>query len=92
MDEWDSEMVQRMSKAYDDVENFPNKFTAEYLFLINQTESSIPRVNEQNKKRRIELDNQWTALKNRGDQFINTSIPNINKKLWDNGIGAIKMN
>ena len=38
---WDEDMVQRKSKAYDDVENFPNKFTAEYLFLINQTESSI---------------------------------------------------
>ena len=31
---WDEAMVQRKSKAYDDVENFPNKFTAEYLFLI----------------------------------------------------------
>jgi hypothetical protein len=25
---WDEDMVQRKSKAYDDVENFPNKFTA----------------------------------------------------------------
>lgn len=92
MHEWDSEMVQRMSKAYDDVENFPNKFTAEYLFLINQTESSIPRVNEQNKKRRTELDQQWSSLKSRGEQFLNDAIPNFNQKLWDNGIGAIKMN
>ena len=44
---WDEDMIQRKSKAYDDVENFPNKFTAEYIFLINQTESSIPRVNDQ---------------------------------------------
>jgi hypothetical protein len=40
---WDEEMVQRKSKAYDDVENFPNKFTASYMFLINQTESEIPK-------------------------------------------------
>jgi len=30
---WDNDMIQRKSKAYDDVENFPNKFTAEYLFI-----------------------------------------------------------
>lgn len=40
--EWDDKMVQRRAKAYDDVENFPNKFTAEYIYLINQTESTIP--------------------------------------------------
>ena len=43
---WDEEMIQRRSKAYDDVENFPNKFTANYLFLLNQTESDLPRVNQ----------------------------------------------
>ena len=45
MKAWDEDMVQRKSKAYDDVENFPNKFSANYMFLINQTESDIPRVN-----------------------------------------------
>jgi photosystem II stability/assembly factor-like uncharacterized protein len=88
---WDEDMIQRKSKAYDDVENFPNKFTAEYMFLINATESGIPRVNEPNIKRKAELDTQWNTLKHRADSFINTEIPNFNKKLWDNGIGAIKM-
>ncbi|MEZ4781860.1 MAG: glycosyl hydrolase, partial [Flavobacteriaceae bacterium] len=88
---WDEDMIQRKSKAYDDVENFPNKFTAEYIFLINQTESSIPRVNDQNKKRKVELESQWNSLKSRGNIFINTEIPNFNKQLWDAGIGAIKM-
>jgi hypothetical protein len=38
--------VQRKSKAYDGVEHLPNKFTPNYLFLINQTESDLPRVNQ----------------------------------------------
>lgn len=88
---WDEDMVQRKSKAYDDVENFPNKFTAEYIFLINQTESSIPRVNDQNKKRKTELDAQWNVFNARANVFINTSIPDFNKKLWNAGIGAINM-
>ena len=32
MKAWDEDMVQRKSKAYDDVENFPNKFTAIICF------------------------------------------------------------
>ncbi|MEM7786056.1 MAG: glycosyl hydrolase, partial [Planctomycetota bacterium] len=55
LQDFDNDMVQRKSKAYDDVENFPNKFTAEYLFLINQTESSIPRVTRSSVQRRKEL-------------------------------------
>ncbi|MEM7560013.1 MAG: hypothetical protein AAF394_12915 [Planctomycetota bacterium] len=86
---WDEDMVQRKSKAYDDVENFPNKFTAEYLFLINQTESSIPRVTQGSIDRRDELEAQWKELKKRGEQFIKSEIPEFNKLLWANKIGAI---
>lgn len=89
---WDEDMIQRKSKAYDDVENFPNKFTAEYIFLINQSESSIPRINDQNRNRKNELDGQWNTLKTRGNSFINSKIPDFNKQLWEAGIGAIKMN
>jgi hypothetical protein len=89
---WDEDMVQRKSKAYDDVENFPNKFTAEYLFLINQNDSSLPKVNQASKDRLTELDKQWERLKNISEEFINTVIPNFNQLLWDHGIGALKVN
>jgi photosystem II stability/assembly factor-like uncharacterized protein len=91
MKAWDSDMVQRKSQAYDDVENFPNKFTAEYIFMINQTNSAIPRVNKSNKDRKAELDAQWLGLKSRGNQFINSAIPAFNKMLWEAGIGAIRL-
>ncbi|MEX0274357.1 MAG: glycosyl hydrolase [Flavobacteriaceae bacterium] len=88
---WDEEMVQRKSQAYDDVENFPNKFTAEYLFLINQTDSPIPRVNQSSKDRRKILDAQWGPLKKQAEVLIGNDIPNFNKKLWDSGIGALRL-
>ena len=73
LDAWDKDMVQRKSQAYDDVENFPNKFTAEYLFLIDATNSTIPRVNQASKDRKTELDAQWKVLESRANVFINTS-------------------
>jgi len=88
---WDTDMVQRKSQAYDDVENFPNKFTAEYLFMINQTNSSIARLNQSNKDRKAELDKKWETLKAKGNQLKNTEIPAYNKTLWDAGVGAIRL-
>ncbi len=88
---WDTEMVQRKSKAYDDVENFPNKFTAEYIFLINATNSSIPRVNQPSIDRRKELDQQWAGFKLRGEAFKKVKIPAFNKKLWEAGVGAVQL-
>ena len=88
---WDEKMVQRKSKAYDDVENFENKFTAEYLFLINQTDSDIPRVNKASVERRNELESEWKELNNEAENLLNNAIPEFNKKLWSNGIGAIKL-
>ena len=87
---WDEQMVQRRSQAYDDVENFENKFTAEYLFLMNQTNSSLPRVTQASFDRKAELDKQWQTLKKTAEELINTKVPAYNKKLWEAGVGAIR--
>jgi photosystem II stability/assembly factor-like uncharacterized protein len=90
LNQWDEDMIQRKSKAYDDVENFPNKFTAEYLFLINETNSTIPRVNTSSRARKNELDKQWEQLKMQGKEFLEKELPDYNRKLWEAGIGAIR--
>jgi thioester reductase-like protein len=89
MKAWDEDMIQRKSKAYDDVENFPNKFTANYLFLLNQTESDIPRVTQPELNLLKELNMQWAVLQNRGKEIMDTNIPDFNKLLWEAGVGAI---
>ncbi len=89
MKQWDEDMVQRKSKAYDDVENFPNKFTADYLFLINQTESDLPRVNKPSLDLLGEYTAKWKLLEARANEFLQKDIPALNKKLWDAGVGAV---
>jgi hypothetical protein len=86
---WDEDMVQRKAKAYDDVDNFANKFTANYLFLINQTESDIPNVNQPSLERMKELNQQWAALKARAGEMLDKDIPSLNRRLWELGLGAI---
>jgi len=89
---WDEDMVQRKSKAYDDVENFPNKFTANYFFLINQTESDLPRVNQSSLDRLEILAAEWASLKGRSEEMMARDLPALNQKLWDVGFGAIWKN
>ena len=89
LEEWDGKMVQRKAKAYDDVENFKNQFSAEYLYLINATESQIPRVNQSSYDRKEELDAQWAKLKKEAEGWLENELPEFNQTLWDKGIGAI---
>ena len=72
-------------------ENFENKFSAEYLFLLNQTDNETFRVNESSLTRKAELDQQWLTLKQTAEQLIHTDIPALNNALWQAGIGAIKL-
>jgi hypothetical protein len=89
---WDEEMIQRRSKAYDDVENFVNKLTANYLFLVNQTESDLPRINQSSLDLLEKMTAEWKTLKARADEITVKEIPSLNRRLWDLGYGAIWKN
>jgi photosystem II stability/assembly factor-like uncharacterized protein len=91
MQAWDEDMVQRKSKAYDDVENYPNKFTANFAFLINQTESEIPRVNHPSRDRHAELMKEWSALDARAREITDKDVPAYTRRLWEAGIGAVRV-
>jgi hypothetical protein len=86
---WDSDMVSRKTRAYDDAENFAQKFTANWLFMINATESDLPRVNQPSRDRLAELEPEWAALKARAEA-MRKDIESLNRKLFDQGIGAIR--
>ena len=59
------------------------------MFLVNMTESDIPRVNQPSLDRMKELEAQWATLKARGLEILDRDIPAFNKRLWDAGLGAI---
>jgi hypothetical protein len=91
MKAWDEEMIQRKSKAYDDVENFPNKFTADYLYMINQADNDIHMVTQPTLDLEKEMNAKWATLKGRATKMLDSDIPALNKKLFEAGIGAIWM-
>jgi hypothetical protein len=92
MDAWDKNMVQRKSKAYDDVDNFENKMTGNYLFLVNQAESDIPLVTKAVLDEQKRLDALWSAAYKEALNIMEIELPALNKLLADAGIGAIHLN
>ena len=89
MQEWDEKMMQRKSLAYDDVENFPNKFIADYLFIIDEMKGDIPILTNGVINSMKRLDEKWMSLKDEIVQILNQDLKNYNKELWANGIGAV---
>jgi hypothetical protein len=83
--------VQRKSKAYDDVDNFENKMTGNYLFLVNQAESDIPAVTKAVLEEQKRLDALWSAAYKDALNIIDIELPAFNKLLLENGIGAINL-
>jgi hypothetical protein len=86
---WDESMIQRKSTAYDDVENFPNKFTANFLYMMNHGESSIPSINEGTKARHAELLEQWKPLEAEGKRLVEQAIPAFNALAKEKGVGVL---
>jgi photosystem II stability/assembly factor-like uncharacterized protein len=89
---WDNIMVQRLSKAYDDVENFENGFTAHYLTLINAVDSELPIVTIGARNKLTELNKKWGSYKYQANKILKPQIINFNLECQASGIGAIYIN
>jgi len=88
---WDENMMQRKSKAYDDVDNFENKMTGNYIFLVNQAESDIPAVSKAVLDEQKRLDSLWSAAYKEALKIKEVDLPALNKLLIENGIGFINL-
>ncbi len=87
--DWDGELIQRKSEAYDDTINFENGLTAYYLFITGELDSNIPFVTEGATEQMEVLEGQWRVLEAQYQEMINKDIPEFNNALNDAGIGVI---
>lgn len=88
LDAFDKIMVNRLNQAYDDVENFINGFTAHYATALNQSDSSIVKINQGALLKREALDKEWDTHKRAGLELMD-QLKVLNEKLFKMGIGAI---
>ena len=86
---WDATMAQRLSKAYDDVENFENGFTAHYLNLISESDSSIPKITEGSKSRKVELEQEWAKYKRDAENLLKGPVQAFNGACQKQNVGVL---
>ncbi|MEM9258157.1 MAG: glycosyl hydrolase, partial [Bacteroidota bacterium] len=87
--DWESELIQRKSQAYDDVINFPNKLSAEYLFLKGQMDTNTPNVTTPMQERLKELDTSWLPLKAKQAELL-AAIDSFEQALLTAGIKVLR--
>lgn len=90
IDTWDGIIVQRKSRSYDDVINFPNKLSAEFLFLKGQLDNIVPIVSEPMQKRYAELSAEWQTLRQQYETLLADMIAPLEKDLMAAGFGVLR--
>ncbi len=76
---WEDDLVQAKSQSYDDIINFENKLSADYIFLRGETDGNIPFVTDGQREILAELDAKWAVLKTRMQSIIQTHIGGFNQ-------------
>lgn len=63
IDAWEAELVQNKSEANDDVINYENKLSADYIFLKGEIDSNLPFTTRAQQERLNELNAIWQKHK-----------------------------
>ena len=85
---WEEDVVQNKAKSNDDIINYVNKITADYIFLKGDVEANVPYVTQGQKQQFETLHNQWLKLKERKTN-IEKEISTLNADINKANIGRI---
>ncbi|WP_332367927.1 hypothetical protein [Spirosoma telluris] len=77
---WEEKVIQPKSKSNDDVINFENKLSADYIFLKGELDVNIPSVTAGQQERLSELNATWQPLKTDMDRLIQDDISRFNNQ------------
>lgn len=70
INQWEEKLVQTKSQSNDDVINFVNMLTANYIFLKGEMDVNIPGVTTGQQDRLIELNAEWKPIKDEYQNLI----------------------
>ena len=76
---WEEKLVQPRSQSYDDIINFENKLSADFIFIHGEADTNIPFVTDGQQQVLRELNDKWLLLKNELATIIGKHIGVFNK-------------
>jgi len=75
---WEAKVIQPKSESNDDVINFENKLSADYIFLKGELDVNTPYVTTGQQERLSELNAQWQALRTEMNKLVEGDLARFN--------------
>jgi photosystem II stability/assembly factor-like uncharacterized protein len=75
---WEEELVQNKAQSNDDIINFINKTSADYIFLKGEMDANIPYITNGQKEQYAKLDANWQTLKTEMNMLLNKDVAGFN--------------
>jgi hypothetical protein len=85
---WEDDIVQNKAKSNDDIINYVNKLTADYIFLKGEMDANTPYVTQGQKQQYETLHGKWEALKARKAK-LQKEVTDLNADIAKAGVGRI---
>ena len=85
---WEDDIVQNKAKSNDDIINYVNKLTADYIFLKGEMDANTPYVTRGQKQQYETLHARWEVLKARKEK-LQKDILDLNAEIARSGLGRI---
>jgi len=70
--------VQNKAQSNDDIINFINRLSADYIFLKGEMDANIPYITRGQKERYAELDAQWKVLRDQMNALLDKDVAGFN--------------
>jgi photosystem II stability/assembly factor-like uncharacterized protein len=86
---WEDSTVQNKAQSNDDIINFVNMISADYIFLKGQIDVNIPYVTEGLTVQYEKLNSDWKKMKATVDKIVQTDVATFNKLCSEKNISRI---
>ncbi|MBX7125092.1 MAG: glycosyl hydrolase [Cyclobacteriaceae bacterium] len=77
---WEEKVVQPKAQSNDDIINFVNKLSADYIFLEGELDTNIPQVSAGAVEQLAALQATWKGLKAERDALVSKDIADFNNQ------------
>lgn len=86
---WEDELVQNKAQSNDDIINYINRLSADYIFLKGEADVNIPYLTDGQQKQLAVLNGIWAKYQQSQQEMLNIDIPAFNKSCLEKGFGNI---
>ncbi|HEV2355401.1 MAG TPA: hypothetical protein VGR89_14220 [Puia sp.] len=89
LQKWEDELVQNKARSNDDIINFINKLSADYIFLKGEMDANTPYVTVGQQQRYAELDANWQRLRSQMNSLLDKDVSGFNALCAQKKLGTV---